>query len=123
MISKGALFDELLLIKVASEDTAPQEGQQTWQSEFIPLAKHRARAALPFVLGTGLGMGLGYAGGHLLSKYVPRPLIQRYSKPVGVLAGGLLTGSALALKAAKDRIEADEEELLHAIRERNRKSQ
>lgn len=122
MISKDALFEELLLLKVAAEETQPKK-EQEWQSEFIPLAKHRAREALPFVLGTGAGMGLGYLGGHLLRKHVPRPFVQRYSRPIGALAGGLLTGSAMALNAARDRIEAKEEELLHAIRERNRKSQ
>jgi hypothetical protein len=119
MISKDALFEELLLVKVAAEEVG-QEQPQEWQSEFIPLMKHRIRQAVPFALGTGAGMGLGYLGGHLLAKRVPSQFVQRYSRPIGTLAGGLLAGSAMALRSAKDRISAEEEELLHAIRERNR---
>lgn len=118
MISKDALFEELLLIKAAEEETPSK-----WQSEFIPLAKHRLKGMVPFALGTGVGMGMGYLGGQLARKYLPQGFIRRYSRPIGAVAGGLLGGSAAALHTAQRRLDDEEEEMLRAIRERNRQSE
>lgn len=123
MISTDALFEELYLIKVAETEAQkeqPEDPSKQRQSEFGVLAAHNIRRAVPFALGVGAGMGLGYAGGALLRKYVPTPFVQRYSKPIGMVAGGLLAGSGMVLRDVQARIKAEEEELLRATRERNR---